>query len=182
MKQLFFSILFLTFIGCGQNPPELKIAKSNIILGAENLSFSDLSDKEKEEMIFTGCCCYPNNWNKGVNCVEKEDAFYVKTRIDINLLSSLSESKTFSKDELLTENPHSLYGKYHNRWKFMDENGIEICATSKFDGHNDFGLIRNGMVDELIIGPLPKKPRKMIIEIMDSKHYDGITPEMSLKN
>jgi hypothetical protein len=182
MKQLFFTILLLAFFNCGENEKKSPIIASEVIIDAITLNFDDLNDIEKEDMIFTRCCCYPKNWNRGVNCIEKEDAFYVKAKININLLAELSESKIFTKDKLINSNPHSLYGKYHNRWQFLDEDENWICETSKFDGHNDFMLVRKGNIDEVIIGPLPEKPSKMIIEILDSKYYKGITPEFVIKN
>lgn len=181
MKHILLSILVLSILGCGSNEKK-PIKPSDVIIEAVNLSFKNLNYTEMEDMIFTECCCYPINWNKGVDCVQKEEAFYVKAKINIDLLAILSESETFSKDELITSNPHSLYGKYHNRWQFVDESGIEICQTAKFDGHNDFNLIRKGNIDEVIIGPLPKKPSKMMIEISNSKYYQGVKPEISIKN
>jgi len=179
MKRLI--ILLLTFFSCGEAEKKTHINSTEVIIEAANLTYNDLNNVEKEDMIFTRCCCYPENWNRGVDCVEKENAFYVKTKININLLAILSESNTFKKDYLISENPHTLYGKYHNRWKFIDEDGNEICSTAKFDGHNDFRLIRNDTIDELIIGPLPKRPKKMIIEISNSKYYPDLTPEYVIK-
>lgn len=182
MKHLFLIILLLTFFGCGNNDKKLLIDPSDVIIEAINLNFEDLNDAEKQDIIFTRCCCYPTNWNRGVDCIEKEEAFYVKAEINIKLLAALSESKTFSIDKLITSNPHSLYGKYHNRWQFIDENGNEICETAKFDGHHDFNLLRQGNIDEIIIVPLPKRPKKMMIKISDSKYYRGITPEIKIRN
>lgn len=180
MKQILVFLIAISFLRCNndEKPP---IKPDDVIIEATNLIYTDLNDLEKEDMIFTRCCCYPHNWNQGVNCIEKEDAFYVKAKIDINLLGLLSESRTFNKSSLINSNPHSLYGKYHNRWKFLDKNGVEICETSKFEGHHDFRLIRNDSIDEIIIGPLPVKPNTMIIEIIDSKYYDGIIPKVEIK-
>ena len=102
------------------------------------MKFDDLSINEKSNIIFDKCCCYPKNWNKGENCIEKENAFYIKAKINNNLLSYISESNTFPREELLNQNPHFLYGKYKNRWKFLNEDGQIICETSKFEGHNSF--------------------------------------------
>lgn len=180
--QIFPIILIIICISCGQsqknNSPK---SDSTVIIDAICLTYQDLSETEKKEMIFTECCCYPENWNKGENCIDKSEAYYVKAKIDINKLSILTESEAFSNDELITTNPHSLYGKYKNRWQFMDENNQKICETAKFEGHNSFGLIRDNYVDELIIGPLPKKPKKMLIEITDSE-FSNITPEFILNN
>lgn len=181
MKKTLFIISLFAFFYCGENKKIKTINPSEVIIEAVNLNFSELSNSEKEDMIFTKCCCYPENWRRGVNCVEKENAFYVKAKININLLGALSESETFTFDKIITSNPHSLYGKYINRWQFKDQKGKIICETAKFDGHNDFRLNRNGTIDEIIIGPLPKKPSKMMIRIMESKYYNGITPEIYIK-
>jgi hypothetical protein len=180
MKNIVFLISLFALLSCGEK--KKSINSSEVIIQATLLDFTELTDLEKEEMIFTKCCCYPENWNRGINCVEKEDAFYVKAKIDINLLGAISESETFTLNKIITSNPHSLYGKYINRWEFKDQNGNTICETAKFDGHNDFGLIRNDTIDQVIIGPLPKKPRKMIIKIMDSKFYKGMNPETEINN
>lgn len=182
MKQTLASLLLLTLISCGENQDKKPIDKFDVIIEAQNLNYDELSDLEKESIIFSRCCCYPHNWNQGINCVEKENAFYVKAKINNKLLANLSESETFDKDKLLNENPHFLYGKYHNRWKFIGQSGSEICETSKFEGHHDFMLIRNDTIDEVIIGPLPTKPKRMIIEIIESKYYMGITPEAEIEN
>lgn len=149
---------------------------SKVIIQAKVIEYNDLSEEEKESNFTTNVCCYPENWNNGVDCISKEDAFYVKVKINNILLAILTESNAFSMDDLLDENPYLLYGKYHNRWGFWDENGVEICETSKFEGHNYFGVKRDKNVDELIIGPLPKKPKKMKIEISDSKNFPEVTP------
>ena len=166
--------------------------EKNTFISAANFQYPTFKTKEMKKIpiyeIAKDGCCYPENWRYGVNCVEKEDAFYVKTKININLLAALSEpdlsggAGIFKKDSLISSNsnPHLLYGSL-NRWKFIDENGNEICQIEKGDGHHHFRLIRNDTIDELIIGPLPKKPRKMIIEILDSKCYEGITPELEIK-
>lgn len=55
-------------------------------------------------MIYTNYCCYPNNWNRAVDCVEKENAYYVKAKININLLATLSESDAFNIQYLISSN------------------------------------------------------------------------------
>lgn len=182
MKSIYFSILLLIIIGCAKKEKKKSINPFDVICESELFTFSELRNEEKEDMIYTNCCCYPNNWNRGVDCVEKENAYYVKAKININLLATLSESDAFNIQYLISSNPHTLYGKYVNRWKFLDENGFDICETAKFDGHNDFRLVRNDTIDEVIIGPLPKKPLKMIIDIVNSKYYKGINPEKEISN
>ncbi|WP_459209703.1 hypothetical protein [Aquimarina rhabdastrellae] len=182
MKQIIFIISFIVFFSCTEKENKKSINPSDVIIQAKLLSFSELTDSEKENTNFLKSCCYPENWNQGVDCIEKEYAFYVKTKININLLGAISESDTFTIDKLITSNPNSLYGKYVNQWEFEDQNGIKICETAKFIGHNDFNLKRNDSIDQLIIGPLPKKPKKMIIKIKDSKYYKGISPEKQIIN
>lgn len=181
MKQIIFTFFIFIVFSC-KKETKVSISSFEIIIEAISINFNDLDYVEKKEMIFTNCCCYPENWHQGVNCVEKENAFYVKAKINFKLLAALSESETFTMNDLISSNPHSLYGKYHNRWQFIDEDGYEICETSKHKGHNNFRLIRNDTIDEIIIGPLPKKPIKMLIDIVDSKYYKGIIPEMTIKN
>lgn len=179
MRNFFYILIFISLSCINSNKKSINPEK--VIVEAINISYDDLSNAEKEDMIFTKCCCYPYNWNRGVDCIENEKAFYVKAKIDVELLATLSESDAFKISQLITSNPRSLYGKYHNRWQFKDENGKEICETSKFDGHNDFSLKRIGYIDELIIGPLPKKPSIMLIKVSDSKYYEGIIPEVKVQ-
>ncbi len=174
-----FTLVLTLFYSCNQTPKKSLINPKEVIEFAEVLTYKNLSDSEKEKIKY-GCYCYPKNWNRGVE-FKKEDAYFVKTRLNNGLLAELSESRTFSKDYLISSNVHSLYGKYHNRWKFMDNYGVTICPTSKFAGHKTLSIKRIGQIDELIIGPLPERPKKMIIEILDSKYYSNITPEYDLK-
>jgi hypothetical protein len=179
MKKHFIIFAFI-ILGC--NSKEAKsINASDVIISATLLKFSQLNDAEKSDMIFDKCCCHPHNWNQGENCVEKENAFYVKAKINISLLAYLAESDAFPRKHLLDPNPHFLYGKYVNRWAFLDDKETPICETSKFDGHNSFALSKLDSIDNIIIGPLPEKPKKMIIEILQSKNYPGINPESLIK-
>lgn len=104
-----------------------------------------------------------------------------KQKSTITFLAKLTESNAFSEKDLLSNNEFYLYGKYHNRWIFISVEGDKIIETEKFGGHRTFEVIRNKNIDEVIIGPLPKKPQKMYIEIKDSKNYPNITPEFNIK-
>lgn len=168
-------ILFFIFsIGCGKTEKaEIKI--KDVIKSVEILTFKDLSDQQKEELEYC-CSYYPNNWRDGVS-FEKENAYFVKAKIDNNLLASLTESNTFSKTELLKNGDTYLYGKYHNRWGFVDNKNDTIFETEKFEGHRIIEITRRDNIDEVIIGPLVEKPKKMYIEINSSKNYPNLTPE-----
>ncbi|QOG02083.1 hypothetical protein [Flavobacterium sp. MDT1-60] len=168
-------ILFFVFsAGCSKTE-KVQIEVKNIIKSAEILTFKDLSDQQKKELEYC-CSYYPSNWRDGVS-FEKEKAYFVKTKIDNNLLASLTESNTFSKIELLNNGNTYLYGKYHNRWGFVDNKNDTIFETEKFEGHRIIAITRRGNIDELIVGPLVEKPKKMYIEISDSKNYPNLTPE-----
>lgn len=177
MRDLIFLILLLALFSCSRNGRQ-PIDPNKVIIEAVGLRFNDLNQEEKKGLsnYFIDCCCYPENWNEGGNCIKKEEAYYVKSKINNDLLASLSESNKFDLEFLINSNPKSLYGKTSNRWEFLDEFGNAICETSRFEGHNSFNLTRNDTIDEIIIGPLPVKPKKMIITILDSKYYKGITP------
>lgn len=182
MKHFYFLFFILYFlIGCSGKNEKKPIDASKVIISATLLKFEDLNDSEKADMIFDNCCCYPKNWNQGENCIEKENAFYVKAKINNNLLSYISETDAFPRDNLLNENPYSLYGKYRNRWNFTNEKGNPICETAQFEGHNSFKLVRLDSIDCIIIGPLPEKPEEMIIEILDSKNYPELIPKCKVQ-
>jgi hypothetical protein len=181
MKKLYLNLIIIFihfFIGCGKSEVP-KIDLNNVIQNAEILTFNDLTNSQKEKLEY---CCnyYPNNWRDGV-VYKKEDAYFVKAKIDNNLLAKLTESNAFSEKDLLSNNELYLYGKYHNRWRFISLEGDKITETEKFEGHRTFEVLRNKNIDEVIIGPLPKKPQKMYIEISDSKNYPNMIPEFNIK-
>ena len=162
--------------GCSND--NVKINPEGIIESAEVLTYSELSaiDQEKVE---SDCICHPKNWNIGVK-FEQDSTFFVKVKLNNKKLAQLSESNTFSIDKLLSDNVYSLYGKYHNRWKFKNSAGKQICETAKFQGFYILTIDRSGEYDNLIIGPIPEKPSELIIEINESKNYPGITPKIGI--
>lgn len=172
------ALFFIFSIGCSKTEKaELKI--NDVIKSAQILTFNNLDNKQKK--ILEYCCYYyPNNWRDGVS-FEKENAYFVKMKIDNNLLASLTESNTFSKAELLTNGNTYLYGKYHNRWGFVDNKNDTIFETAKFEGHQIIEIKRKGNIDEVIVGPLVEKPKKIYIEINDSKNYPNLMPEHIIK-
>lgn len=181
MKNLYSKLIIIFipfFISCGKSESP-KIDIKNIIQNVKILTFNDLTNTQKEKLEY---CCnyYPNNWRDGIG-YKKEDAYFVKAKIDNNLLAKLTESTAFSEKDLLSNNEFYLYGKYHNRWSFISVEGDKIIETEKFEGHRTFEVVRNKNIDEVIIGPLPKKPQKMYIEISDSKNYPNMTPEFNIK-
>lgn len=170
-------IIFIGFFtACSDDVAELK--PEEIIESASVLKFSELNSADQEKVEYD-CFCHPNNWNQGIK-YEKDSTFFVKVRLNNRKLAQLTESNTFSIDDLLSDNPYSLYGKYHNRWRFKNSSGAFICETAKFQGFYILTIDRNGDHDDLIIGPIPEKPSKMIIEINESKNYPGITPKFNL--
>ena len=91
----------IIFFSCTEKNDKKNINSSDVIISATLLKFDDLSINEKSNIIFDECCCYPKNWNKGENCIEKENAFYIKAKINNNLLSYISESNTFPTSSTL---------------------------------------------------------------------------------
>ena len=179
MKYFLLISILLLFNSCNNSPKKPLINPSEVIEFATVFTYENLDETEKEKIKY-GCYCYRNSWRNGTE-FKKENAFFVKSRINNNLLAELSANDPFTKDKLITSNVYSLYGKYHNRWKFINSQGMEICETQKLTGHRTLNIVRIGQTDEVIIGPLPEKPTKMIIEIMDSKYYPDLTPEFEIK-
>lgn len=177
----YFILLFVSFyfISCNNSPKKPIINPKEVITFVQVLSFNDLDDQQKEDLKY-GCFCHPDNWYNGIE-FKKENAYFVKVKLKNKLLAELSESEAFPISYLLNSNAHTLYGKYHNRWKFIDSTGNKICETDKFDGHKIIELNRFGELDEVIIGPLITKPTKMEIEIADSKYYPNLTPEYKIE-
>ena len=174
IKKLNILIICL-FFSC--NKTEKPIIDSNkVIIEAKIVSYEELTTKPENNYY-----CHPDNWRDGIE-FEKEKAFYVSAKINNKLLAQLCESESFQIDNMLNENKHFLYGKYRNRWEFLNSNGGLICETEKFEGQNLLVLNRNGEIDEVIIGPLIERPKKMHIKILDSKYYpNNPSPEFQLK-
>lgn len=170
-------LIFILLVGCGKKEI-VHIEIKDVIINAEILTFKDLSNQQKKNLEYC-CYYYPSNWRDGIN-FEKEKAYFVKTKIDNNLLASLTESNAFSKADLLNNGNTYLYGKYHNRWGFVDNENDTIFETAKFEGHRIIEITRKGNIDEVIIGPLVEKPKKIYIEIIDSKNYPDLTPEFDI--
>ncbi|GGF06401.1 hypothetical protein [Flavobacterium limi] len=180
MKRLFTIMILFIILSCTNKPEKAVIDSSKVILSAKILTYNDLNFVEKEQLTY-GCYCYSNNWHDGEE-FPKEDAFYVNCEINNKLLSQLCESEAFQIEDLMSVNSHMLYGKYHNRWSFIDSLGFKVCETNKFEGHNIISLQRKGEIDKLLIGPLIEKPKAMSIEISDSKYYkDNSDPTYDIK-
>ncbi|RXR18877.1 hypothetical protein [Flavobacterium stagni] len=178
----FLAIVTLLFISaCTNKPEKAPIDSSKVILSAKILRYEDLGINEKADLKYA-CYCYPVNWRESVEYL-KEDAFYVSCKIDNKLLAQLCESETFKLESLLDEKPSSLYGKYINRWLFMDSLGLKVCEKSKFEGQEIRTVYRKGEIDSIVIGPLITKPKTMAIQILDSKYYkDNADPSFEFSN
>ena len=174
IRTLNILMLFLV-ISC--NKVEKKPIDSNkIIIDAKIIAYNELNTKLEYDFY-----CHQSNWRDGIK-FEKENAFYVSAKINNKLLAELCESESFQISDMLNENKYFLYGKYINRWEFINSNGGLICETDKFNGQNLIELNRNGEIDEVIIGPLIEKPTKMQIKILDSKYYpNNSNPEFEIK-
>ena len=180
MKLLYSILIILISISCSKKPEKPKIDSSKVILSAEILKYDDLKYLYADELKYD-FYCYPRNWRDGEE-FKKEDSFFVKAKIDNTLLAALSESDGFEISHLISSNPHFLYGKYVNRWEFVDSTGNIICETEKFEGQRLIELKRNFSVDEVIVGPLKTKPLRMTIKILNSKYYKtNSNPTLYLK-
>ncbi|MBK8243741.1 MAG: hypothetical protein IPK88_09980 [Saprospiraceae bacterium] len=188
MNYFYFkTIILLLLFNCCRNNEKPNINVVNIIKEAEILTFNDLNNRQREDLKY--CCTYHINgtlWNAAAMIpFKKEDAYFVKSKIDNNLLADLIESEDFSKTELLQiDNFHGtrfLYGKYMCRWIFTDSLNEIIGETDKFDGHRILSINRSSNIDDIVVGPLVKKPKKMYIKIFESKNYPGLNPEFEIK-
>jgi hypothetical protein len=80
--------------------------------------------------------------------------------------------------------PRILYGKYKNVWAF-EASGSPVPETERYRGHWLAWVKRNSLlsIDEVVIGPLPEKPDKMIIRIWNESAAgfpDLVNPSVSL--
>lgn len=179
MKNIGFLLILAAFFitGCFSKPT---IDSNEVIQSAEVLTYLELNVNQKDQMKY-GARYYPQNWADGIS-FNPQEAFYVKTRIKHELLSQLCESENTAINERITNSPNSLYGRHGGRWIFYDSINMSIYETNKSMGHNILEINRNNNIDEIIIGPLPKKPSRMAIKIPSSKYYsENEIPEFKLK-
>lgn len=179
MKHYYLLFIVPLLFGCSSEQLT-PINDSEVILSAEVLTYEQLDPLTKAEQFKYGCYCFPCNWNDPKE-FEKEKSFYLKIKIDNDLLASLSESRTFPKKDLLETSPTYLYGKYKNRFRLIGIGGRDICETDKFQGFEIMNLERKNKIDFLLIGPIIEEPKKIIIEILDSDNYPGITPKYTIQ-
>ena len=74
-----------------------------------------------------------------------------------------------------------LYGKYKNRIILTNNSDIQILETHKFDGQTIMSIDRDGNFDDILIGPIVEKPKKIELQILESKNYPEITPKFNFK-
>jgi len=178
---LLFSTQLLLFIITSCDSKKEHIRLKDVIEYAEAIPFDSLSKKQQEKIDY--CYYYPyNNW-RDTEEFDKKESYFVRARIKNKFLAELSKSSAFPVSTLLDDsNPRFLYGKYSNSWKFYDKNNISIRPTTKFGGHDIQEVTRIGDLDNILIGPLPKKPDLMEIEILSDDYEYARNPEYKIKN
>jgi hypothetical protein len=185
------AVLF-TLAGCGEPvETDLSILKSTII-DAVVETYSELSTDEKNAVgSYSKFFSKNENWNEGTKFDQKQ-AFYVRAKIMRRSLAILSSTYSCGSigntkictqselDEKVTkllsyDNPRMLYGKYQNRWKFETSRGV-MPATEKFDGHRLITVVQSDdkTIDEVLVGPLPFRPRKIAISFFYGYKVKGI--------
>ena len=166
---------------------------SEVIEQAEVLAFDLLSERERNDIPKTSSYSLSGSWGSGCcRTFDAEDGFYVRAVVNPFALALLTfysscgtslsivnctTSEIAQKVDTTTgpsANPHALYGKYKNSWRFSSSTG-EIPSTRKFAGHSAiverFGRGRLAR-DTVLVGPLPERPTSMAIQI-----YHGLTKE-----
>lgn len=164
-------LFFFLLLSCSKTEKP-RIDSNKVIIHAKIVSYANLI-KQPENNSY----CHTNSWRNGYE-FDKKNAYYVSAKINNKLLAELCESDSFPINAILNENKYALYGKYINRWEFINSTGGLICETEKFDGQKLIEVHRIGEIDEVIIGPLIEQPDKMIIKILNSKNYrNNLFPE-----
>lgn len=169
-RKIVLFVIFIICISCEKKD----LRASDVIVSGEVLEYKDLEQTELDE-ICEFCAYYTTNWNQPHE-FDPQYAYYVKIKINNLLLAKLCESQPFSKKSILSENPHMLYGKYKNRIVLKGDLDLPILETSKFKGQEIMNIDRKGKYDKVLIGPIVEKPKKIELQIYDSKNYPGITP------
>lgn len=177
----------LLHCGGGSTPESLSVAAAldSVILGAEVIMFEDLPEATREKVARYCCHYFLGSWSSAdMHRFSIEDAYFVRLTIDnlalanltlINSCGSVASQRRCSQEELeaeidsvLSSNPMLLYGKYKNRWGFR-AGGADIPETEKFEGFDTVSIDRHGSQDEVLVGPIPRKPTELLIEM----YYGG---------
>jgi len=109
-----------------------------------------------------------------------EDSYFVRLTIDnlalanltlINSCGSVAAQRRCNKEELqaeidsvLSSRPLFLYGKYKNRWRFKS-GSADVPETEKFEGFATVSIDRRGNQDLVLVGPIPRRPTEVRIEM-----------------
>jgi hypothetical protein len=192
MKKILLTLFIFSFLsGCEKPAPVNKSLLHKAIIEASVINYEMLSPTELNNV-------YPNpryfgvneNWSNGTVFVPK-NAFYVRARLDRNVLAKLSlafscgsaaNSRACTEKKLVkaikklfSYKPRMLYGKYKNRWEFIGNAGL-MPETEKYEGHGLISLntSNDGLIDTVLIGPLPVKPKTMVISFYYGYKIDGL--------
>lgn len=155
-------ICVVTLTSC-QEEKTFQVNLKDVIECAEAIPFDSLDVNQQNKINY--CSYFPyGNW-RDTKEYKKEQAFFIKAKINNALLAELCKSDVFPVETLLDSNFYSLYGKYRNSWKLFDDQHKVIDPSNKFEGHDIFEINRIGNIDYIIIGPIQTHPYKMEIDI-----------------
>lgn len=186
-------ILFLYYFlsGCERPASVNKSLLTQAIIEAKIIDYKELSPKEIKNISSTPRYFGENeNWHYGA-VFDPKKAFYVQAKLNREILANLTlafscgtavsrracSEKELAKSikDLFSYKPSMLYGKYHNRWEFIGDTG-PMSATKKFNGHLliDLKTSNDNVIDTVLIGPLPMKPKRMLISFYHGYKVDGV--------
>lgn len=199
---LVLTILLLT--GCGGDNAQVNTRPDEVILRAEVVRFSGLSESERQA-IGNYCCSYSRTggWTPSdLERFEPEDGYFVRAVVNAEALAQLSllhscggvtYIDTCSSEELSAKvaqilqasGSYRLYGKYMNRWAFANVAG-EVPSTEKFEGFRLLLIDRKSPSrDHVTVGPLPAEPTRMRIQLyhnLNEQKRVVPSPELTLSH
>jgi hypothetical protein len=190
MRIAFYSLLLIFFLLLPIQSHAAEPKVNSIILDAKMLTYDQLSEKEKAEISEYCCIAYLGS-RRNTKSFEKEDGYYVRTKINRRPLAywtfiwscgKVLEDKKCSTKELDAKmkkaiqdnNPYGLYSKYQNGFEFY--NGKKVSPISSLQIGYDILTDKRDkkrQIDELLLGPIPQKPTHMSIGLANFKTDKG---------
>jgi hypothetical protein len=196
-------VAVLVLSACGnseENYNKAAEAAWKAIARAEKIGYHDLTPTQKQAVGDSATYSATGWMPSGLERFDTQSAAYVTVVINrkdlafVSLLYSCGGStyvrecseETLTKkmaDVLYDENPRSLYGKYMNSWSFYDGSS-ELPQTVKFEGYRLLEIKHESEEDELLIGPIPGSPDRIVLNIYYNLTQDKHTiraPDARLK-
>lgn len=176
-------VVLIAATSCAGPPPLSPVADPATVLGSARVySYAELPSQYREEVL-SSCCSYSSgNWDAASLVeFEPESGYFVELRVNREPLINLTyvtscggamTSAHCTAEELTAKlrgesfEGLMLYGKYRSKWHFSNGDG-PVPLTERFAGHHMLIYRSEGANDLVVIGPLPRRPTSVALEILN---------------